>query len=88
MTSRSDLLSMAGGLVNGERAEQYGSPVDNFGRIAALWSTYLRTPISAGDVAAMMVLMKAARLSWNPVHLDSLVDIAGYAACGAEVSGA
>lgn len=40
------------------------------------------------DVAAMMRLMKEARLAETPDHLDSYQDIIGYAGCGAEVAGA
>jgi len=38
------------------------------------------------DVALMMALLKIARLKGNPIHGDSWVDLAGYAACGAESS--
>ncbi len=43
--------------------------------------------ITAIDVAAMMADMKLARLEETPDHDDSWIDLAGYAACGAEVSG-
>ena len=36
----------------------------------------------------MMALLKIARVKYNPRHADSWVDIAGYAACGAECAGA
>jgi hypothetical protein len=36
------------------------------------------------DVAAMLALLKIARLQQSPNHRDSWVDLAGYAACGAE----
>lgn len=39
------------------------------------------------DVAAMMRLMKEARLAETPDHRDSFVDLVGYALCGAEVAG-
>lgn len=39
------------------------------------------------DVAAMMRLMKEARLCETPDHRDSYVDLVGYALCGAEVAG-
>ena len=35
--------------------------------------------------AAMLILVKVARLSSSPWHRDNWVDIAGYAACGSEV---
>lgn len=74
-----------------DRGLNYGAPEDNFLRIANLWNVYLtgrRVPhecIGAADVANMMVLMKVARLQNHAAHLDSWVDIAGYAACGAEI---
>lgn len=74
-----------------DRGLNYGSPEDNFGRIALLWLTHLENrygdgtlgwKLDAHDVAMMMVLMKVARLENDPGHMDSWVDIAGYAACG------
>ena len=68
-----------------ERGQEYGKPEDNFATIARLWRVYLDTPINAQDVAAMMILFKVARAKANPGHIDNLVDIAGYAACAAEL---
>ena len=68
-----------------ERGQEYGKPQDNFATIASFWSVYLGTPINAHDVAMMMVLFKVARSKANPGHADNLVDIAGYAACAAEL---
>lgn len=79
------LLETASGLINGDRDEEYGHPADDFARIAAYWSTYLgdRCPggIGLADVAALMSLLKLARLSHNVDHYDSWADIAGYAGC-------
>lgn len=75
-----------------DRGLNYGRPEDNFKRIAGLWNIYLRdrygvvAVIEPIDVASMMVLMKVARLENTPTHLDSWTDIAGYAACGAELA--
>ena len=44
------------------------------------------TVFSAYDVAVMMALLKIARISENPQHMDSWVDLAGYAACGGEIA--
>lgn len=81
-------------IVTGARRSAYGTPEQNFGRIEALWNAYLsqRFPgaevdLKARDVAAMMRLMKEARLIESPDHRDSFVDLLGYAMCGAEVSG-
>ena len=57
---------------------------DTFPTIARLWSAYLAKPISESDVCALMILLKVARLSARYSSADSLVDIAGYAACAAE----
>ena len=57
---------------------------DTFPTIARLWSAYLAKPISESDVCALMILLKVARLSAGYSSADSLIDIAGYAACAAE----
>jgi len=72
-----------------DRPNQYGSPEDNFDRIAALWNAHLgleMNRLTASDVAALMALLKIARIRHDPQHADSWIDLAGYAACGAEVS--
>ena len=70
-----------------ERGVEYGKPEDNFATIARLWRCYLGVPINAHDVAMMMVLFKVARAQSNPQNEDNWVDMAGYAACGAELGG-
>lgn len=42
------------------------------------WDDSQLSPI---DVAIMNILQKVARLSKNQTHMDSITDIAGYAAC-------
>lgn len=39
------------------------------------------------DQVNLCTLLKIARLANNPEHMDSWVDLAGYAACGGEISG-
>ncbi|QDP64137.1 MAG: hypothetical protein Unbinned2301contig1004_63 [Prokaryotic dsDNA virus sp.] len=79
-----------------DRGLNYGKPEDNFARIARLWSAHLYNTgkiedevqeLTAIDVALMMDLMKTARLENDPLHQDSWVDKAGYAACGGEIAG-
>ena len=82
--TRRELLQSALDATNA-RGDTYGKPEDNFATIARLWTDYLDTPINAHDVAMMMVLFKVARAKSNPGHADNLVDIAGYAACAAEL---
>ena len=84
---RAEVLEAAARCVLSDRQAVYGAPENNFSTIAALWRDYLAArrpgPLAAHDVAAMMVLMKVARLAVTPEHRDSWVDTAGYAACGA-----
>lgn len=70
-----------------ERGVEYGKPEDNFAIIARLWRAYLGVAVNAHDVAMMMVLFKVARAKASPEHTDNLTDIAGYAACAAELGG-
>lgn len=76
-----------------DRGVHYGSPEDNFARIARRWDVHLRNTwgnlgqpdFDPVDVAIMMDDVKTARLENQPHHLDSWVDKAGYAACGANI---
>lgn len=87
--NRSEVLDTAKEYVMVDRAASHGDIEDNFSRIAAFWSAYLGlkdAPLNSADVAAMMVLLKVARVKGTPLHADSWVDIAGYAACGSEAA--
>lgn len=89
-TMRKTILVRANQCVNGERDEQYGTPEQSFETIAAFWTAYLRSrgincDILSADVAAMMALLKIARISCGQQKLDNWIDLAGYAACGGEL---
>lgn len=79
---RQELLDEAASIVTKDRNKQYGTPESTFGTIARLWSAYLDIELTGADTAAMMILMKTARLKKNKLSRDSWVDVAGYAACG------
>ena len=64
-----------------DRHHDYGDPRTSFNRIALMWSAIAGADISAQQVAHMMIALKLSRLQTNPNHLDSLVDIVGYARC-------
>lgn len=83
--NRLDTLKAAAECVCGSREEDYGIPEDNFGVIAALWTAYTGTDVTPKDVAMMMALLKIARAKAGSKP-DTYVDLAGYAACGAEIS--
>lgn len=82
---KQEVLNEAGRLIASDREQQYGKASDNFGRIADMWSAYLGQRVRKSDVAAMMALLKIARLA-NGHKDDSWIDLAGYAGLGAELS--
>jgi hypothetical protein len=84
MKSRYELLNDAAKTVT-DRGANYGTPAENFERIAVLWTALLGHEVSAAQVAMMMAAVKMARLCADEKHMDSWIDIAGYAACGAEI---
>jgi hypothetical protein len=61
-----------------ERGKDYGDAAANHRRIAALWSAYLGTHVSAHDVAMCMVLVKVSRAKAGRKD-DNYTDMAGYA---------
>ena len=82
---RSEILEKAKQCVTGDREQDYGSPEDNFKIIAEFWSTYTGFKIKSKDVAAMLALMKIARIKSGNAKADNWVDLAGYADCGGEI---
>lgn len=88
-TVRAKVLREAERLVTGDRNKTYGSPTQNFQDTAKIWTVQLGhklqpgAEIDAGEVAALIIGLKLARIKASP-KLDNWVDIAGYAACGAE----
>lgn len=92
--TRADCLHEAEKCVCGKREQDYGSPENNFSTIAQLWAIYLKAAIPAlpdieldpVDVAMMMGLLKIARIATGTATADSFIDLAGYAACGCEIS--
>ena len=91
--TREEILEAAKKIVCGDREAGYGKPEDNFGLIAEFWGAYLRASgvktddwelLDAVDVAAMMALLKIARIATGKNKADNWIDLAGYAACGGE----
>ena len=83
--NRGEVLDEAKKIIGGERQDSYGSPKDNFQRIAKLWSIYIGKELTDIDVANMMILMKVARHKSGKFKLDNFIDICGYAALAAEI---
>ena len=86
MISRNDILEFAGCLINGSREQSYGHPGESFARIAKMWSIVVGKDLDCTDVVLMLALLKVSRLSNDRTHLDSWVDLAGYAALGGELA--
>lgn len=86
---RDELLDEAKRLVTGDRNNQYGPPTQDFRRTADIlnalgFSGPGGTDVRPHDVAVIIVAVKLSRLTWSPGKMDSWIDLAGYAACGAE----
>ena len=91
--NRKEILETAMKCVLGGREQDYGTPENNFRTVANMWSDYLSAKkepmdIEPKDVAAMLALLKIARISTGKIKEDNWVDLAGYAACGGELEGA
>lgn len=89
--NRKECLETALDIVMKDRQNDYGTPESNFATIAAYWTTYLNSIgfegfVASHDVAAMMALLKIARIASSPTKEDNWVDLAGYAANGAEIA--
>jgi hypothetical protein len=91
---RAEILAAAERCVCGDREQDYGSPENNFQTVAELWNAYLKGKadccvtgklFNAVDVAAMLALLKIARIASGKAKEDNWVDLAGYAACGGEI---
>ena len=89
MSVRAYILNEAERVVTGDRNNAYGDPRQDFQRTAAMWTALLDqklgdNKIEPHEVAMMMAALKLSRLAWSPGKTDSWLDLAGYAACGAE----
>ena len=79
------LLQHAAGVVE-HRKSVYGAARPLFEHIACRWSLVLGMEVTPAQVALCLIDLKLARLVRDPSHLDSIVDVAGYAACLREVT--
>ena len=68
-----------------DREFTHGECVENNKNISELWSAYLGVPITADEVAIMMLLLKIGRTKSRTAVKDHYVDMAGYAAVAGEI---
>ena len=74
-----NLLEVAGAVVR-DRRRIYGEPADLFERVAKRWSLVLGVPVTPAQAVICMLEIKLARLTHQPRHRDSVIDLAGYSA--------
>lgn len=90
-TERVEILTEAANLITGQRQTDYGTPDENFKRVADFVNILIKknletnTPISPRQTADLMILLKVARTINTPTR-DSYVDIAGYAGIAGELA--
>jgi Domain of unknown function (DUF6378) len=72
--------------VVGQRRRSYGDPAASMGSLAARWSITLGHTVTPAEVVLCLIDLKLARLSHDPTHVDSILDVAGYAAVLQEVT--
>lgn len=77
--SQETILQEAQRLVYGDRGADYGHPLDDFARTAAMWSAILGAPVTAEQVGLCMIAVKISR-QCNRAKRDNMTDAAGYAA--------
>jgi hypothetical protein len=68
-----------------QRGETYGDAAAHWRDVAGVWTSISGTHISADTAVKMMIALKLLRLKASPNHMDSITDIAGYAAVLANV---
>ena len=75
-----DILEEAKKLTRVDRQGVYGHPLDDFRRVGEMTKPILESNIDpALKHALYMIQVKISRLLTTPDHIDSVVDIAGYA---------
>jgi Domain of unknown function (DUF6378) len=79
-----ELLQQAASIV-ARRRGIYGEPVELFQQVAKRWSLVLGIEVTPAQAMLCLIDLKVARLTHDPRHLDSTIDVAGYAGCLAEV---
>lgn len=84
-----DVLERAISLIHGQRKKDYGDAEINFQRMVDLVTPIIKKTdgkLNVSDMALIMIQIKISRLQQSSDHADSWIDIAGYAALGAQLA--
>jgi len=85
---RIEILKEAGGLIVGDRNNEYGEPYDNMKQTLNLIKAYIGdrkgSELVVTDVPLIMICIKLGRLGGNLRSTDSYKDIIGYCAIAYE----
>jgi hypothetical protein len=68
-----------------QRGEHYGNVRENMAETAKRMSLTMGYTVTPESVCLLMIDLKLARLKETPGHLDSVLDVMGYAALLAEL---
>lgn len=75
-----NILDEANKLTSEDRQKVYGHPINDFTKVTTMAQPILDSEIDPRLKHALyMIQVKVARLLNTPDHIDSVVDIAGYA---------
>ena len=69
-----------------ERGRAYGDAAVSMDKVAQRWSLTVGRSVTPAEVVLCLIDLKLVRLAHDPKHLDSAVDVAGYAALLPEVT--
>ncbi len=64
----------------------YGDAAETFQKTAQAWQLILDHPVTREQVALCMAALKIVRATYKPTHMDSWIDLAGYAALGGQLA--
>lgn len=79
VTARTKAFDQALQVITDDRGKDYGHPKDTFAKIQIIKAVIASCPHREVREALEEIGVKMVRLTVSPRHLDSVIDIAGYA---------
>ncbi len=84
-TPGTEILLQAHQIVNQDRQNTYGHPIDDYTKVINIFETLTGKKLTLDDAILFMVSVKLARLRTNLeqeiLHHDTLLDTIGYLTC-------